>query len=310
MISVIVNYIKEKSKVLYSIAAIGVIIYFICSQWIEVKNSWNLLFPVIQVILTHIPSLLLIIALIFTNIILFKISDEKSNNDMKEYFKSQKVKVETDKHCKLVGAVVVKEYEFFEGVETRTIKIKVLNKQEHPIELIEGFISFYCKNERVKVIPIEIKQLHQGYSERVYYNKIDKDIVIWDCFDLFITKMISNGKIETNLHLKSSRLYQTGYFVLHKNQFIDYKIFGIKTKYNLVWLKKKIKEGFLFIQFLCFQKEYFVKREALHKVFLKFLYRMLKSILVYGILCIFALFLIISILDVITMFKEVFNVLI
>ncbi|WP_257147277.1 hypothetical protein [Bacillus thuringiensis] len=94
MISVIVNYIKEKSKLLYTIAVIGVIFYFINSQWSEFKRNWYSLTPIIKIILIHMPSVLLIFTFVCASISLFKISNRKSNEKMTDYLKSQKIEVE------------------------------------------------------------------------------------------------------------------------------------------------------------------------------------------------------------------------
>lgn len=229
MISVIVNYIKEKSKLLYTIAVIGVIFYFIYSQWSEFKSNWYSLIPIFKIILIHMPSILLILTFVCVTISLFKISNRKSNEKMKDYLKSQKIEVETDRFFRPIGAAVIKEYDFLEGIETETIKIKVINKEESLIELIDGFISFYYEKERVKVVPVKIKQLYKGYSERVYYNKIDKDTINWDYFDFYITEMKIDDEIYTNVRLRSPSVYKTYYFYLNMDKFIDKKIFGLRT---------------------------------------------------------------------------------
>ncbi|EOO12430.1 hypothetical protein [Bacillus cereus] len=305
MISVIVNHIKEKSKLLYTIAVIGVIFYFIYSQWSEFKSNWYSLTPIIKIILIHMPSVLLILTFVCATISLFKISNRKSNEKMKDYLKSQKIEVETDKFFRPIGAAVIKEYDFLEGIETETIKIKVINKEENFIEFIDGFISFYYEKERVKVVPVKIKQLYKGYSERVYYNKIDKDTINWDYFDFYITEMKIDDEIYTNVRLRSPSVYKTYYFYLNMDKFIDKKIFGIRTKYNLVWLKEKFRTGFRIVQFFCSPKKYQIKNGRVYTDTWRKVYSLLKNLVVYALFGILILLFLMSLLDIIEMLREI-----
>ncbi|MEK4099758.1 hypothetical protein [Bacillus sp. FSL E2-0195] len=305
MISVIVNYIKEKSKLLYTIAVIGVIFYFINSQWSEFKRNWYSLTPIIKIILIHMPSVLLIFTFVCATISLFKISNRKSNEKMTDYLNSQKIEVETDEFFRPVGAAVIEEYDFFEGKETKTIKIKVKNKEENLIEFIDGFISFYYKKERVKVVPVKIKQLNKGYSERIYYNKIDKDTINWDHFDFYINEMKIDDEIYTNVRLRSPSVYKTYYFYLNIDEFIDKKIFGIRIKYNLVWLKEKFRMGFRIVRFYCSPREYQIKNGRVYTNIWRKIYSLLKNFVVYALFGSLILLFLMSLLDIIDMFKEI-----
>jgi hypothetical protein len=308
MISVIVNYIKEKSKLLYTIAVIGVIYYFIYSQWSEFKSNWYSLIPIIKIISIHISSVLLILTFICATIFLFKISNRKSNEKMKDYLKSQKIEVETDKFFRPIGAAVIEEYDFLEGIETKTIKIKVINTEENLIEFIDGFISFYYEKERVKVVPVKIKQLYKGYSERVYYNKVDKDTINWNHFDFYITEMKINDEIYTNVRLRSPSVYKTYYFYLNMDKFIDKKLFGIRTKYNLVWLKEKFRTGFRLVRFFCSPKKYHIKNGRVYTNTWRKIYSLLKNLVVYALFGSLILLFLMSSLDIIEMFREIADI--
>ncbi|MBB6625084.1 hypothetical protein H7E67_16815 [Clostridium gasigenes] len=312
MISVIINFIKEKSKIIYSVLSIILIIYFMISNLGEFKNILIKLKPIIIITLNVIPSILVVLIFIIGTRHLLKTSNIKSNKRMDEYLKSQRIELKT-KGCKEISVMVTQEYDYINGEERQYIKVKVINEHGNTINLVDGFVFFYYKKERVKVIPIKVNQLNEGYSERVYYKEVDENTVMWDQFDVFINSMIIDKKEHMNLILKSPNIYKTYYFILNFNRFSDHRIFGIKVKYNLVWLKEKILESRSAIRFFYSKKTYKVYTYRYYyyvKEILGLMLRLLKRLLVYAILSSIILIIIVAFIDVFFLVKEILFIII
>ncbi|MDU1411846.1 MAG: hypothetical protein E6929_03445 [Clostridium sp.] len=302
MESIVINYIKEKSKILYSICSLIVVIYFVIIKSSKFKEILNKMKEVLEKNYNKLPSLIIFILLMVALIYILKVSDRKSNKKVSEYLESQKIKLNTTGN-KEISASISQGYEYVEGKRVEIIRVIIANEANKTIKQLLGRLSFYYENNKLKEIPIILNNLYNGYSATIYNEEISREIYNWNHFDCHIDKMIMSDEERRDVILRSSRLRRTYYFGLNIDRFLDYKIWGINTKYNLVWIKEKLIEVKSAVRFFT-QKKYGCNYKFINQLFER-ISLFLKRLLVYiGIVSIIII-IIYSFIDTIILFKEI-----
>jgi|GEM_PF-5879412 len=224
----------------------------------------NHILEILKILLKRIkeyPLALFFIAICIMFNYLFKKSDKLSNEEMEEYY-TQRTEYKKDYHSKsYVGISFVASERGKTG--SREIVLRVNNESLAPLEYINGNMNLYKRDPEYKCckigeIPFEYGKLKGNTRGAITKIELTDDIRFWDEFDIHIKNMKHDEKEEeVDIDLSGCRFIRNHGWIFRYYDMYDNRVLGIRTKYNLCWLKNELKKIGIFIRFHCRQQVYF-----------------------------------------------------
>ncbi|MEV5038864.1 hypothetical protein MRBLBA21_003765 [Peribacillus frigoritolerans] len=237
---------------------------------------------------------IIILAIIFINILRY--SHKKSQPREEDFYNK-------NTHCEveIVNSVSgnIKISRSYSGYE---FQIDIKNISNEDILNVDGFISIYNHKVRIKKFPFEVNILKPGYSESIYHSVNEFALFNFENFDIYINEIKTKSGIKKGIYEVSLKRVNRFYKILNMERFIDYKLFGLKTRYNLVWFKQKSREVFSRFQFLCRKRIY--GRQNLFLEVCSFIKRRFIFISVYTIILFLFCITLLAVIKTLYMFWE------
>lgn len=214
-------------------------------------KKFSSLDKILNLILLNWYNLLYVVILAFIFIYLLKTSHKKSEDFLNDYYNKEEI-LDVAVNKLLTGTIKISRNLRFDD----EIIVSVKNISDERISYINGFISIYKNKIRIKKLPINIKMLDIGYSEVIYQSVDDFKLFNFDEFDIYIEEVKTKSETLREIYEPGPLFVRTYSLILNREKYIDYRLFGIKTKYNLVWIKQKFEEVMSRIKFLYKKKRY------------------------------------------------------
>ncbi|MBV4429548.1 hypothetical protein [Clostridium tyrobutyricum] len=310
MLELIIDFIKDKNKGLtYCILMVALTLYISSKYWKFVQQTYRTIYKILIIFMHHIISIVFIIVILIGIKIIFNLSDKKSKENIDNYYKKPLIlDLQYNRYFRIE---LIERYERLNEKYGDTLKVIIKNIMNSDIDHIKGSIFLYDENKvRVKNIKLETKNLQDSYSDLVFYNLIDMSSRNWKEFDVYIDEFRIGDVIQENFNIQGKKAIRTQFLTLNYLKFYDYKIFGINTKYNLVWIKEKIKYEFLpSISFFYSKKEYYRDRCPLYIELKDLLKRLIRFLVVIFVTILIVSLIIIALIDVEKMFISIFQIL-
>lgn len=303
MFDKIIDFAKDmKNKFLYYVLIIASLFYLLTKSWKVAEETNTAIVKSLTVILHHLLSLGFIIAIIIGIKYLFKLSEKKSRERIECY---NKPIVLENKDEKYINVKLIELGERFNGGYCKTLEILISNPLDTLIDYSRGVIYIRNDNKRVDKIKFETYNLKKTNFERIFYDKIDDRIRNWDRFEIFIEKFKKNDIIEENIMITSPLIIRMHCMELNLSKFYDFSILGIRTNYNLAWLKEKMK-----IDIIPEIKYFYSKKnKRLLNLELKDLInRLLRFTLVSLVLFLILALIILALIDIYKMIKVIYTI--
>lgn len=302
----ILELLKNLNKKIY-IFALSIVIILNFGIWKALKLHKEAIIKSGNTLLESAGSFSFLIILFICVKALLKKSDRESTKNVNEHLYKPN-NYETDGN--IVNASYTKVYKQNGSNNiVGTIEIKINNISEDVIDLCKGQVYFYQEKTRVKKLDFEIVNLNAGNSEQIFYSVINDDtnnLLHWDFFELNILELKNSQNFITNKTLKSKTYYKTYYFILNIEKFVDYKIFGLRLKYNMAWIKLKLQtEVIPRVTFLYKRKNIYInKKPPFFKELFSLLQRFIAFTAIYSILILFVIFIFYAVYDICIFFIE------
>ncbi|WP_460292812.1 hypothetical protein [Clostridium tertium] len=237
--------LKNKNVLLWSFLLIlFLIIYIVLNKDITIKVV-NISKELAIIILNHILSIALLVIIFTITKKCFKYSDMKSQEDIDFIYKPRPYYIEH----KYIKIELVDRKEGDRGISRNFLEINIKNNYSEIIKKVKGRIFIYKNRKRVRTINFDVEYLQEGYSEIVFFDFLNIRDINWDEVDLFIEKIELENNYYENLFIKGLNLIRTYTEILNYNKYYDNRILGIRTRYNLIFLKNKIKDIINMIKF-------------------------------------------------------------
>lgn len=302
----ILDYFKQKHSKIHSLILILLAFYLSTKYWNFVNITYKTIIKSLKEISFHSVSLIFIITVFIGIRFLFKYSDNKTKEQNEKYDKPRDFESEKRKHIQVILTEtkrdVIKDYK-------KTLEIVIKNISEQDIDYIKGFVSIYKDKKRIYKIDFETKCLCKYFSERILYDVIDIELRNWNYFDIFIEKVKTIDDINENFIIDGKRIIRTYSQILNYSKFYDYKLFGFRTKYNLVWLKQKFKrEVFPSIKFFYAKRSYHFYKRPFYLDLKDFLFRAFQFALVLLIVITISFLLLLTIVEIIKMISLLYYI--
>lgn len=185
----------------------------------------------------------------------------------------------------------------FEVLDSRNLlNIRVIANED--IHFAEGYFYLLIKKERIRKIHFKLHELKVGVSERLYNINFNSSVIEefnFDQFEFFIENIVTSKGTRSAIIQTSNRIVRTHFLALNIEQFYDTKILGLKTKFNVIWLKKIIRENIFYrILYVC-RKKVYKRNETFLEKYSDLLFRILIGIgffmLALVLLSLFAMYL-------------------
>lgn len=307
MFDKIIDFAKDmKNKVLYYILIIASTFYLLTKSWKGVEETYTSIIKSLKTILYHSLSVGFIIAIFIGVKYLLKLSDKKSRERIEWYNKPIVLETEDKQY---VNAKLKERDERFNGEYCKTLDILISNPSDTLIGYLKG-VLFICNDKtRIAKVKFETYNLRKSNSERIFYDKVNDQIRNWDSFEIFIEKIKRDDIIEENMMIKSSLILRTYYKELNLSRFYDFSILGIRTNYNLVWLKEKMKLDIIpAIKFFYSKKTYYRERRPLHLELKDLIKRLLRFSLVVLVFFLILALGILALIDMCEMLQVIYKV--
>lgn len=297
MIDRIIDEIKTKSTYIYITILLVFVYYLVVKFWGLVALTGETMYQSIIALVPHLGSILMAVILLATIMYFLKLSDKKSKERIDEYDKPLKVESEGKGY---ISAKLIERYGKLNNTEGEILEVIIKNESDKDIDYIKGYVVLYKQFTRISKIPFEFDNLREVYSERIFYNFVDHKKLFWDGFDIYVSEIQFNEKTERNFAIRGNHFVRTHYFVLNLNKFYDFKILGIRTRYNLVWLKEKIKKEILVrVRHFCSKRVIYFHRRLFFLELRDRILRYLRVILVVLVLLIILLAIVLLLIDII-----------
>lgn len=206
------------------------------------------------------PFAIVFLLLLVIKKILFIKSDKESNGKMEEYYKeyTEYEYSHNSKNYKGIKIILIERAR----VRKDEIVIKVTNSGSVSLQYIKGIINLYKNgNEfafcKINEIPFEYKQLRSNTEAIIKVIPLTEENKFWTGFDVHINEIeFKEGERERDFEVEGKYFMRNSLWMLNYFDMYDNKIFCFKTKYNLWWLKSKVKDISSAIRFYCSQKVY------------------------------------------------------
>ncbi|AUN04857.1 hypothetical protein [Clostridium botulinum] len=301
MFDKIIDFAKDmKNKFLYYVLIIASLFYLLTKSWKVAEETNTAIVKSLKVILHHLLSLGFIMAIIIGIKYLFKLSEKKSRERIECY---NKPIVLENKDEKYINVKLIELGERFNGEYCKTLEILISNLSDTLIDYSRGVIYIRNDNKRVDKIKFETYNLKKTNFERIFYDKIDGRIRNWDRFEIFIEKFKKNDIVEENIMITSPLIIRMHGMELNLSKFYDFSILGIRTNYNLAWLKEKMK-----IDIIPEIKYFYSKKnkQLLNLELKDLINRLLRFTLVSLVLFLILALIILTLIDIYKMIKVIY----
>lgn len=295
MLETIIGFIKDKNKnIVYCIFMVLLVFYISEKYWRIVLLTYTYSYSILMLCIKHILSIAFVVMSVVGVKIIFNLSDRKSKENIDEYYEKGTNLV--THHNKYFEINLIEMHESFNKSYGDTLKVIIKNTSNSTIDYIKGTIFLYDRdNERIKNIKFEIKNLRKAYKDRVFYDLLNIEDRFWEKFDAYVDEFKILDEIHQNFNIRGKSIIRSNFLICNYSKFYDHKIFGIRTKYNLAWIKEKVKyEFFPAIKFFYSQKKFYFHKRPVY-IELKDLFKRLIRFLVV----IFAFILILSLIFVV-----------
>ncbi|ENK1244380.1 hypothetical protein AB2063_002571 [Clostridium botulinum] len=303
MFDKIIDFAKDmKNKFLYYVLIIASLFYLLTKSWKVAEETNTAIVKSLKVILHHLLSLGFIMVIIIGIKYLFKLSEKKSRERIECY---NKPIVLENKDEKYINVKLIELGERFNGEYCKTLEILISNPSDTLIDYSRGVIYIRNDNKRVDKIKFETYNLKKTNFERIFYDKIDGRIRNWDRFEIFIEKFKKNDIVEENIMITSPLIIRMHGMELNLSKFYDFSILGIRTNYNLAWLKEKMK-----IDIIPEIKYFYSKKnkQLLNLELKDLINRLLRFTLVSLVLFLILALIILALIDIYKMIKVIYTI--
>ncbi|WP_036217419.1 hypothetical protein [Lysinibacillus sphaericus] len=242
--------------------------------------------------------LYILYAVIFTLAYIFVLvySDKKSQEKIDEYNsqgESHIVNVDN-----LISGHIEISQKYYVGKE---LLINLKNISGEKILKMNGFISLYIGKVRVKKLQFNINMLKVGYSECIYQSVNEIELLRFEDFDIYIDEMVIENRVIKEIHKMGPRFARIP-FVLNYDKYYDQKLFGIKTRFNLVWIKEKTRQIYRYVRFKYSKKKYGKQNQS--ELIISFIGRSCLFIIVYTTLFLVFLITVFVMIKILYMFLD------
>lgn len=204
-------------------------------------NNWTQIVIIMKEISIIMVNHLLIIVFAIASFITikkwFKYSDIKSREKI-DFINKPTINIIKSKY---IYIEIIEKLGEING-RVKVLEINIKNKFSDRLCYLEGKIFLYRNQKRIKVIKFNVEHLDHGYKESIFYNPLKGNEIYWNEADVFIDKIEFQNEFEENIFIKGVQFFRTYTEILNYDKYYDYKLFGIRTKYNLVYLKERIRE--------------------------------------------------------------------
>ncbi|WP_395549403.1 MULTISPECIES: hypothetical protein [unclassified Lacrimispora] len=209
------------------------------------------------------PFAIILILLLIIKKILFVKSDKESNEKMEEYYKEY-TEYEYSHNSKIFKGIKII---LIERMKNQEIVIKIVNSGGKTLQYIKGIINLYKSgNEfiscKIGELPIEYNQLRKNTEGIIKAIPLNEENQFWTGFDIHIDEIeFQEGERECDFDIEGKYFARNSLWILSYFDMYDNKVLWFKTKYNLWWLKDKVKKIASIIRFYCSQKVYLFGHE-------------------------------------------------
>lgn len=310
MLKYIIDFIKEKNKSIAYWVIFGVIVcYMMVKEWRFVEETYHTVYSLFVILIQHIPSLSFIVMIFIGVKFSLNYSDKKSMEHVNDYYK--KGFVVKSMNNRYLGIELRENHEYIDGQYGRTLQVVIKNITDLTIDYIRGTVFLYnSSKERIKSIEFETKNLRKSYSDNIFYNLLDSKKMIWSEFDVYIEEYKAGDDIKRDFYIEGRTIIRMFSIALNYFQFYDYKIFGIRTKYNLVWLKNLVKHKLIpAIRFFYSQKVFYNYKRPVYLELIALVVRLMQFLLVAFVFIVILSIIFIALLDIGKIFISAFDIL-
>lgn len=240
MINQFVDFIKEKYPKFYLFLLLGISLYLYRYQLISI----------VHIAIDHYISLIFITTILVVMQHAFKYSDIKSNIEIDSYYQP----IEVKSNCNYgVSAYLKESFGLVDGNYKRLLQVTISNESNADIKEIKGFFYLYHRyltrddncftDKRLMKVAFHIDNLYHHCREVIVAQPVEWKIASWNCFDVYVSSIVSgSGEFIRPFRLYSNQINRTYALALNFKKYYDYKLLGIRTKYNLAWLKRYVQE--------------------------------------------------------------------
>ncbi len=209
-------------------------------NWGFVEETYHAAYSLFIILMHHIISMIFLVTILVGIKLILNHSDKKSMDDINNYYEKELI-IKSSNNRYL--AIELKEYhKILNDKYGKTLEVIIKNTIDSTIDYIRGTVFLYNnQKKRIKSIEFETKNLRKSYNDRIFYDLLDIKERNWSEFDAYIEEYKAGYETQQNFFIEGRMVLRTHFIILNYSKFYDYKIFGIRTKYNLVWLKNKIR---------------------------------------------------------------------
>lgn len=243
---------------------------------------------------------IIILAIVFINILRY--SHKKSRPREEEFYNE-------DVHYKVeVVNFVGGNIKISRSSTGYKLQIYIQNISNEDILNVDGFLSITANKVRIKKIPFEVSILKPGYSESIYQSVNEFELFKFDMCDMYINEIKTKNITKKEIYNIGPKRFNIFYKILNMERFIDYKLFGIRTRYNLVWLKDKSRVAFGYIRWFYKRKVYVfgkgIRKHSLFHEVCSFIKRSIIFMCIYTIILIIFCVTLFAVIKTLLMFWE------
>ena len=298
----IIKWLKKKHVIVYFIVFIIIFVVYLNSNKEMVTNVFSTGAELFKIVVSHILSILIIFISIFGVRKCFKYSDIRSQENI-DFLHKPIPKYITGSYVKIM---IIEKNEEFNFERKKLLEISIKNKNNETINYIKGKVFIYDNHKRVMVVNFEVEHLRPSYSEIVFNDVISRQALYWNEANLLIDEIKIGDYCNKNIFVDGFHFFRTYTEILNYDTYYDYKFWGLKTKYNLVFLKEKMREFKRMIRFFWKRNTFsFTRRLKLGKK--KIIMRIIIVFSIIGIIITFIFLMTFLILDIISIINELKN---
>lgn len=194
---------------------------------------------------------------------LLKISNYKSNKYAKEDWDN------SNKPFKIysntfngIYFMLIDNYKVYEKKENYIVFRIINNNDELTLKKVEGKITLYTNSTEAHYYKIfekkfSVNDLNKKTEFQILTVPITADLYNWSFFEVELNRMhFDDNSQYKDIRLRSERIYKNTAWILNHIRLYEHNFLLFKTKYNLKWLKDKLRELKSFLRFQCSTKVY------------------------------------------------------
>jgi hypothetical protein len=309
VLKLIIDFIKDKNKsIAYCIFFIAIICFFSVKNWGVVEETYHTTYILLTNLLHHIISVIFILTILVGTKFILNYSNKKSLEDINDYYE-QEIILESE-YNKYISIELKENIETLNERYGKKLEVIIKNTSNLTIDYIKGNVFLYdSRKNRIKSVEFETKNLRKSYSDRIFCDLLDGKERIWSEFDSHIIELKAGDEVQQNFFIEGRRVIRTYSIILNYSKFYDYKILGIRTKYNLVWLKNKIKRELIpAVKFFCSKKVLYMDKHHLYTELNDLIIRLIRCLLVLLTAVLIVALMIAILIDIQKMFVSMFGI--